>query len=497
MRSEHVPARDPDIRVTANLLRDENSLGKFPCEIWLPSHVGDRPILRFTSTGQEYAGQSNAVLGEPFRLEATLIGFDDKPRQYIRSPKMWTHNISTLEYSKQEEPITTFIATPVRLAVVTPLQSQNQDSSNNTQIVFDLTDNVFLTPFQIIKSSYTGDVRVETIRQVSFQLEIGKVQFSRHYYTSKKEEQGNRGTTRYSKLVAELDVPIDPSESATIETKVLSPLNDLVLLSSFPARQRTVITGWRATNEDFLVEEFICYVDARQIQGDDRNQDLVIERLDFEEYIAVVHRCFSSMDSTSKELVRQAIYKALPDPRRPLETHFLSLFSALEGLTLIYRRAAMMEFSVKNKANWKKIERELRNVIVNFEIKDGSEINRDLLVKMLPMLKRVPFRDAFESFCRDKNIDISDLWPVFNVDEGISLNEIRNRLSHGDYFPDSKMGPLMYASANLEIVLERVLLSTLSWPINRTRISADALRTLGWLPNANLNREMLDLNSIS
>jgi hypothetical protein len=85
-------------------------------------------------------------------------------------------------------------------------------------------------------------------------------------------------------------------------------------------------------------------------------------------------------------------------------------------------------------------------------------------------------KDLYEEFAVRYPIDISDLWPLIDDLGKPSLNRIRNALVHGRAFTArSDFQSLSIAAENLQWLLERVLLATLGWDVDRSDVSPNSL----------------------
>ncbi len=89
----------------------------------------------------------------------------------------------------------------------------------------------------------------------------------------------------------------------------------------------------------------------------------------------------------------------------------------------------------------------------------------------LDELNRVSLREAFDLFCKNYSVNLTDLWPVFKKNGQVGLADIRNRIIHGDPFHHDMMYPLIIANEHLRYVLERVLLQFLHWGIQETKVN--------------------------
>jgi hypothetical protein len=90
----------------------------------------------------------------------------------------------------------------------------------------------------------------------------------------------------------------------------------------------------------------------------------------------------------------------------------------------------------------------------------------------LPISTDKKVKYLYAQFEKTNPIDISDLWPLTDGPGMPSLNRIRNVLVHGKVFTArGDFQPLSIAAENLQWLLERVLLATLGWEIDRSEVS--------------------------
>ncbi len=95
----------------------------------------------------------------------------------------------------------------------------------------------------------------------------------------------------------------------------------------------------------------------------------------------------------------------------------------------------------------------------------------------LPTSTDKKVKELYAQFEKTNPIDISDLWPLTDGPGVPSLNRIRNVLVHGKVFTArSDFQSLSIAAENLQWLLERVLLATLGWEVDRSEVSRNSLR---------------------
>lgn len=82
------------------------------------------------------------------------------------------------------------------------------------------------------------------------------------------------------------------------------------------------------------------------------------------------------------------------------------------------------------------------------------------------------------ALCEQYRVGLSDLWPVTDHRNGISLAQIRNKLIHGYFIAPEFEQSLWVARVHLEWVVERLLLAVLGWdPRRLSRVTSMTLET--------------------
>ena len=185
--------------------------------------------------------------------------------------------------------------------------------------------------------------------------------------------------------------------------------------------------------------------------------------------------CYSKFSSSAnKDAIRTAIWSVVPGAKSTIEKSFLSMFAGLESLVLDFRRRDKLE-RVLPKPEWKKLKDYLKKCINQCEVPKLDEQKCALIHDKLEELNKISLRYAFEQFCSKYKIDLSDLWPIFNSVDG-SLSNIRNKLIHGDPLPPALQDILWAAHSSLRFSMERILISILGWPVDKSEVNKDFLR---------------------
>lgn len=146
---------------------------------------------------------------------------------------------------------------------------------------------------------------------------------------------------------------------------------------------------------------------------------------------------------------------------------YLSLFSAMESLLLIYRRLNKKEHIINEKA-WKKLHHNLHTVIN--QCSNLSDAQKNGMTAKLAELNRYSLREVYDQFVVERKLDIEYLWPVFaKSSDKPGLSDLRNQLIHGENA--NLISLYMYAQDHVQLLLERMICNLLDWPLEKTNIS--------------------------
>ena len=221
----------------------------------------------------------------------------------------------------------------------------------------------------------------------------------------------------------------------------------------------------------------------RELPDEERHRnDIVVDRGDAAEFLSVALAALQSFTPLRVDAIRLAVAALTPIDQPYSELHYLSMFSALEGVASEYANGNGGRSTFGKKKTWTKIEKALRRCIDEFDSNE-EELDRTAMKDKLTELKRAPVGDVFEQLLGALEISNSDLWPLTRASsqEGRSLLDVRNDLAHGKRYSSDQRQALYKATQHLSVTLERVVCRTLNWPLRRTRIAypPDAANCLG------------------
>ncbi len=438
-----------------------------PCKIFLPERIQDRPYVVLKPSKEDGTKIMDSHRGA---LKAYVYDFDKKIETTIEAPEIYFSKSST-KYWGDGKPEITIPGDPHDLHIIHHLR--NDDDQMKTRIVFWISPNWLLTPPLMARSRlYTGEIKNEMVKNLEFTIKDNvRLVFEKHF---KDKTAKNGDLIQWSFLAActELDIPAD--DTTKLKNSVLQVIDDFLLIASFAARQRTVCSGWTASDNSAYTTFYRGNYIFPENDNEKRFNDGVIDIQLFEKFMNTCYPIFLQFEN--KLSLRNALYSISPVTPHTIEASFLRMFSGLETLILDFRRRENIEF-VLSKKDWSALRLYLEECIKNSRNPKLGNEQRKSINRKLNELNRVSLREAFEVFCEKYSVDLSDLWPIFREREVAGLVDIRNNLIHGDPFPRDLVGALFMAKEHMLCILERVIARVLHWDIEETNLNRDYLRT--------------------
>lgn len=401
-----------DNRLKMSITHGGHTIGDVLCEVYLPKRLKDPVELIFRPTSQQ-----SRQLGWPFEFSiyGEIKGRSGKLRTIIQASKVYYKYGSTKRWDREiSESILIGEPTDLKITNFLRFDEKAEKEKTTTKSIFWITPSLMLTPAKSLSYSFTGEVVVNNIWNFEFTLENGTQLKFDHHYRYLKNNDGEM--VSFPELVAEFETDTSGDKVPPFEL-----IDDFLMLTSFSARQRCACLGWELYGASHLTRFYRRDMAIPEIKKDHSVNDALIDIQDFEEFIGIVYGNF--VQTKKKDLLRQVVHRAIDRENTTVESNYLRLYSALETLV------------------------------------------------KLPEVNRVSFSTAFNEFCKFYKIDLKNLWPVVDKEDGISLSGIRNRLIHGDIFTPRQQLALMSAGAHLRWVVERSVLSVLGWPYSKSKVS--------------------------
>jgi hypothetical protein len=467
-RSRPELGREENYLVRATMIVNGAEIANVPCKIFLPERIQEKPYIILNPSMED---QTRIMASHKGALHAIVYGFEKEKELTIEAPEVYFSGSSTKYWGDSLSDLS-IPGEPQDLHIIRHLKAAENAQHQHTQIVFWISPNIFLTPFVSSSRSYTGDIKHEKLRDVEFVMKNEvKLIFDKHF-RSKTVENGD--LVQWSFLVActELNIPAD--DVVTLKDNILLDIDDFLLIASFAARQRTACLGWTASDNNSYTTFYRGNYVFPDLDGDNSLHNRLIDIKDFERFIQTCYHAF--LEFENKLAIRNALHSAIPSKSRTLESAFLNIFAGLEALVLDFRRREDLEFIVPQN-NWTSLKKYLQKCIKNSVEPKLEKEQRTSIYCKLDELNRMSLREAFDLFCKKYSIDLTDLWPVFGEIDLVGLVDIRNKLIHGDPFPDDIFGSLVVAKEHLVYILERVLIRILNWNIAETKTNPNYLKT--------------------
>lgn len=471
-------SRNENYKLKVTIKHHENVTNDVLCEIILPKRLLDPVEIILRPTPQ----QSTQI---DWPIEFSIFGdikeSSGRTRTSISANKVYYKDGSKTHWGNELSE-TVIIGEPIDLKI-TDFIGSHEKGERNIKGTFWITPNIMLRPAETPTYSFTGDVSVNLVRNFIFTLENKtQLNFINNY---KYLESDNNEIVSFPELVAEFDI------NSCDKNQLLSFgfVDDFLMLTSFSARQRCVCLGWNTFDSSEVTRYYRRDIVIPEVKEKQGFLDTLIDVKDFESFINTAYDIF--VKTEEKDLLRQAIHKCIGKENSTFESNYLRLFSALETLVLLHRKKCNIEF-ITDETEWGSLRKELKGFIKSHSIFSSNKKKRELLYEKLPELNRVSFSTAFNSFCKFYNIDLNDLWPIINRQEGISLADIRNKLVHGDTFSRSQQRALMSADEHLRWIVERSILSVLGWQYSKSKASQEFLaKNMAMYKEAHEDRKML------
>ena len=469
---QHTQEVRPDSRedffVQATIKVNGYAINDLPCKIYLPENPLAKPRLEFKPNYAQW--QQVTGLWRP-AFEAKVFDHFGRTSADISAPVVYLENMRSTAWGQNLYDCA-FTGDPHGLRVVRYLSDSTESrSSSPTRFSLWVSPNAMLQPFIMETASFTGDVEMKRVHQVQFQLTPDILLAFDTEFRYKTLPAGER--LRWSNLVANLDCALAAHEVDAFASSIIPIVDDFLWVAGLGSRTRTACLGWAASDG----QTYTTYYRGDLVFPTGIKEasfvDGLVSRGDYGEFLSKSWSAFNV--HPGKEAIKGAIQTLIPNRHQTLEESFLSLFAGLEELILDYRVRNGLELIIPAKSAWNKIRKSIMNVIRNSNEPKLEKNQRMLLYNKLEELNRVPLKHAFERFASVFGIDSSDLWPVFSNTEGVGLSNIRNKLIHGDRFPETLINELAIARDQLKWTLERAVLSVLGWCVARSEVSAEFL----------------------
>jgi len=452
-----------DYQLLMKINSDNLKIEKVRCKIYLPKRNIDPIKIYFYPTQEQVVSLIKlfefSIEGEIKNIAGDIIGKVEATKVYNNGTITENFGSDIVESIFMGEPI------DLKISMFSNYESNNSNYNDvNTVISFWLTPNILLSPAQLIERSYTGRVEIRTVRRFEFTLANGiPLVFNNHF---RYVENPEGDVITFDELVAECTVD---SEVNNLED-IIDSLDDFLVIVSFATRQRCICLGWSASNSKEYTRFYRRSLSIPMHTTEPSINDTLVDITQFQSFIDTTYNAFINIEQ--RVLIRKALQFSISARDKTVESSFTTLYSVLETLVLDYRRQNELEF-VLDEDNWNEFEKGIKKWIKQQPQFVSFPEKRKLIYEKLKELNRISFSNAFKKFCISLELDLQDLWTVTGG-KG-SLTEIRNKLVHGETFNRSQEKSLIVALHHLTWIVERAILSVLSWSISDSRVSQNFL----------------------
>lgn len=445
------PNISEDYKFWANLSVDD---GEFtvPCKLFLPKTILEKPQIYIFPERKQF----DILPGIINRCSFTA-NIGDPPDIAIFGEDVHISGGSMRHWEKGLDEGYLRIY-PARLKIK-HFRKTNSDNS----VLFNLTPSLHLSPRDLREYYYDGKAKIRRGKRFKFKLEEDfNITFLNHY----KWQEDKKKTITFSELVGEASFARFANEE-DIEDYLLI-IDDFLLLVSLAEGQRCIIPRLNVYLANSFIEIYRLDRSLPNISNNHSFNDFVIDTKFLKRFLKNAWRTFR--ESKQQQLIRVALETTTSDVNSTMESHFLSLFSAVETLILAFRLQSGCEYILHDQGDWKAFRDKVKKLVQANEVFKDDKDKRALIYQNINGLNRVPLQHAFKKFISESKLELDDLWP-FSSDKGDwSLTTIRNRLVHGYRLNERYIDSFAEALDNIEYYAKRLLLVTLGWDFDNSKL---------------------------
>lgn len=330
--------------------------------------------------------------------------------------------------------------------------------------IFMISNNTHLSPIVISNTNNDGSVSIKKSKLKEFVLTD---KFRMIFDSKFKFINCNNGNLlRKSYLVALSDVDLKASNLETIKNTLLQSLDEILLLSSFFSRQRTICYGLEVTSKYLQLKYYRGNITKPDTENSLMAYSGIIHNQDFEGFVQEAYTQLQTSDS--KQNIISALHATLPTEYPSIESRFLYLFSSFEALVTSTKSNLNL-----SRSKFRPLKKILTNEIDKFFPEQDNQKKIHIKNKILE-LNKISFNDALTQFIQENSILINDLWPITQNETtpvDYPLSKIRNKLAHGESLPIEAIQPLTLAIEHLEKILQRTLVILLKCDLELTSLT--------------------------
>lgn len=378
------------------------------------------------------------------------------------------------------------------LAGSTPTGAKSDETVKS--LCFQLSDLKYAKPEAFVTPDYLGDRKVNIKKTYVVKCSnnygcIGEFRFEKHY-SSWREHGINK------EIVCSQRVLVWQGKDSTKVADIphlFRLADDVCLLLSLAARHRVMVLGYHYITQHRSFQQYRSPLERNRIEREETGRDELIPLAEFEAFMQTAITSWGNLSKEGQDSIRLAIVVLHPLTEPSPERDYLAMFAALEGLSKLHKDKVVSELDQP----WKDVEAALSKCIDNQT--SISPDAQDFLKKNLSTLKQGKKLEVrMKEFFKSLNVNVDDLWPIFEKGKLPDLYSARNELAHGRHFSDERFGAFLKAQEHLSLILERVVLGMLGFDPHRTTAGMQSLFNQGRrLSHAQLKEFQTQLSKMS
>lgn len=423
-------------------------------QLFLSKHEDDTPFFRVVSDNyrlrlqdshlwKTFEGTAPLSLGAMSQTYLTI-----QIRQFIWQKRYERH-------IAQERVETTFWAIPIEFVVIKKYSARAEGATKLMHL--SLSPNPVLDPGPGFTRELDGQRTIWMKHKSQYKLSDElTIEIDKRF-----DWQDDEGDSSFPRLVADM-----AGDIYSLRADSVSPqFKDATLLLSFLTATRTVIsrlTSWHGgTTTDYYLPRL--GFPEQPLRMPFRFGLVKKGQVAASFEIAWIKWC----DAHAVEPLRQAVLAFVPGQSQLVTMEFLRLFAAIEGLVNAYCQGDDPSApQLISKSTHRSALIEFRTLMEERGLK-ADELKP--LNGAIDYFAQPSLRDKFDQYRKRWQVDVDDLWPMFNSDRS-SLSHLRNRIIHGGDLPDELEKAIWHASNHLVFILARCLLRVLGLQVDETEV---------------------------
>lgn len=383
-------------------------------KIWLPTHPSEDARIEAVAMGVE---ADSVISSGPL---ISIVTDKDVEAQGLRfeAKDVFIRRASSLLVRRKAGGTKLLITHIGRLVIESrPVGSPSSPSSDAPKFVqFVLSEISYAIPQPLVEVDYRGNRTVHSITPTVLRIfqkngAVFEFEFDRDW------SWGKESRSRISAASFPVLNLLEPEKHSEItSSKLASIADDVCVLLSLAARHRTVVHTEVTIQKPSIIKEWRYPLSRLRATTEEESCGPLIYAENIEEYFSITSKAWSGLNDRQRDAIRQTVFSLHPTTENTLEGKFTTSFFALESLQKAFMPSGT----------------HLRN-------------------KIEKLLERYP-------------VNAYGLWPMFLPNNGKSLYWLRNELAHGEGYKETISRALVLASDHLQLWIERLLLSLLSYP---------------------------------